>query len=183
MNRVFTLPNIVSFIRIGLVPVFLWLLLGSDDVAAAGWLLGFIGATDWIDGYLARRLNQVSELGKILDPVADRLAVVSALIGGLIAGVLPAWFAVALLVREVLVALGALYVAARTQAKIEVRRIGKLATLLVYAAVAWYFVGDGADFDPLIWAAWIAGLPGLLLYYVAAGLYVGDVRRALAAAE
>lgn len=183
MNRVFTLPNIISFVRIALVPVFLWLLLGPDEIAAAGWLLGLIGATDWVDGYLARRLDQVSELGKLLDPVADRLAVAAALIGGLIADVLPAWFAIALLAREALVAIGALYLAARVQTKIPVRRIGKLATLLVYAAVAWYFVGEGADFDPLIWAAWIAGIPGLILYYVAAAQYVGDGRRALAGAE
>ena len=68
--------------------------------------LGVIGATDWVDGYLARRLDQVSELGKLLDPVADRLAVASAVVGGLIAGVLPPWFAWALIVREALIAAG-----------------------------------------------------------------------------
>ena len=182
MNNVLTVPNIVSFVRILLVPVFVWLLLGPDEVAAAGWLLGFIGATDWVDGYLARRLDQVSELGKALDPIADRLAVAAALVAGLIAGVLPAWFAIALLARETAVALGALYLATRSKIRIDVRRVGKLATLLVYAAVAWFYVGEGADFDPLIWAAWLAGIPGLVLYYVAAGLYVGDARRAMVAA-
>ena len=72
---IFTLPNAISVIRIGMVPVFVWLLLGSDSPAAAGWLLAVIGGTDWIDGFLARRLDQVSEIGKFLDPAADRLAV------------------------------------------------------------------------------------------------------------
>ena len=86
---IFTVPNLVSLVRILMIPAFLWLLFGRDDPAAAGWLLGGIGATDWVDGYLARRLDQVSEIGKVLDPLADRGAVAAAVIGGWIAGALP----------------------------------------------------------------------------------------------
>ena len=183
MNGVFTIPNLVSFVRLLLVPVFLWLLLGAENVAAAGWLLGFIGATDWVDGYLARRLNQVSELGKFLDPLADRFAVAAAVIGGLISGDLPAWFAIALIVREALIAIGALAVGVRAGSKVEVRRLGKLATLMLYAAVAWFFVGEGSDFAPLIWGAYIVGVPGLVLYYVVGVQYFGDARRIIAEGE
>ena len=74
MHGIVTIPNAVSLVRLLLIPVFVWLVL-IEQTAWAGVLLGFIGATDWIDGYLARRLDQVSEVGKMLDPVADRLAV------------------------------------------------------------------------------------------------------------
>lgn len=175
-SAVLTVPNAVSFVRLLMVPVFLWLLLAEDRVAAAGWLLGVIGSTDWVDGYLARRLDQVSEFGKLLDPVADRLAVAAAVVGGLIAGVLPAWFAWALIVREALIAMGAAYVAARGGGKLEVRPLGKLSTLLLYAAIAWLYVGIGTPFAPLEVAAWIAGVPGLVLYYVVGVQYFLDAR-------
>ena len=172
-----TIPNLVSFIRLLLVPVFLWLLFGRDNPAGAGWLLGLIGATDWVDGYLARRLGQVSELGKFLDPLADRLAVGVAVLGGWIAGVLNPWFAGALVAREVLVAVGALVVGLAAGSKIAVRTIGKLATLMLYAAIAWFYVGEGTPFTPLVVAGWLVGLPGLALYYAAAFQYLGDARR------
>jgi cardiolipin synthase len=177
---VFTLPNLVSFIRLLLVPVFLWLLFGRDDVAGAGWLLGFIGATDWIDGYLARRLDQVSKVGEFLDPLADRLAVASAVVGGLIAGVLEPWFAWAIIVREGLIAVGALVLGTRAGAKLTVRRIGKLATLMLYAAIAWLYVGIGAGWRWLEVTAWIVGVPGLLLYWVVGFQYFADARKILA---
>lgn len=167
-----TIPNLISLIRLGLIPVFLWLLLGRDDPFAAGWLLGAIGATDWVDGYLARRLDQVSELGKFLDPLADRIAIVAAVIGGLISGYLPSAFAWALIAREVLIGLGAIYVAVRGHTKLAVRQLGKLATFMVYIAVAWFFVGT--EWEWIRAAAWIVGVPGLILYYVVGFQYFGD---------
>lgn len=172
-----TIPNLISFIRLLLIPVFLWLLLGRDNPAAAGWLLGVIGATDWVDGYLARRLNQVSELGKLLDPLADRIAVVAAVIGGLISGDLPVWFAWALIAREAVIGVGALVVAVRGHTKLAVRKLGKLATLLLYFSVAGFFAGQG--WSPLLVAAWVTGIPGLLLYYVVGVQYAGDAARAM----
>ena len=91
-------------VRLCLLPVFLWLLFGRDDRAAAAWLLAALGTTDFLDGYIARHFNQVSDLGKVLDPVADRLLFFVGVGGILIDGSVPAWFAVAVLVREVLVA-------------------------------------------------------------------------------
>lgn len=182
-SAILTLPNVVSFVRLLLIPLFLWLLLARDAVAASGWLLGFIGATDWVDGYLARRLDQVSEIGKFLDPLADRLAVASALIGGLIAGVLAPWFAWSLIVREALIAVGALLIGVRLGAKLAVRDLGKLATLMLYAAIAWLFVGIGTPVRWLEVAAWIVGVPGLVLYYIVGVQYFIDARRLLAAAS
>lgn len=157
--------------------------MASDRVAAAGWLLGVIGATDWIDGYLARRLNQVSEIGKFLDPLADRLAVAAGVIGGLVFSILPAWFAWAIIVREAIIGVGALAIAARARTKLAVRQLGKVSTGLLYAGVAWYFIGKGTPFDPLVWAAWIAGIPGLILYYIVGVQYFQDALRVVRRAE
>ena len=172
-----TIPNLISLIRLGLIPVFLWLLVGRDNPFAAGWLLGFIGATDWIDGYLARRLDQVSEVGKFLDPLADRLAVVTAVIAGLISGDIPAWFAWALIIREVLIGIGALVVALKGHTKLEVRDLGKLATFLLYLAIAWFFVG--AEWEWARWLALVVGVPGLVLYYIVGYQYAGDAVAAI----
>ncbi len=180
---IFTIPNVISIIRIGMVPVFVWLLLGRDDPTSAGWLLAAIGATDWIDGFLARKLGQVSEIGKFLDPAADRLAVAAAVIGGWISGDLPWQISLAIIVREVVVALGALIVGVGARSKIDVRYIGKVATLGIYFAIPFFLVGRGTDTTWLEWAAWIVVIPSLILYYVVAVQYVGDMRRALRADE
>jgi cardiolipin synthase len=183
-DRVLTIPNLVSFIRLLAIPVFWWVLLVEDNVAAAAWLIFIVGWTDWIDGYLARRLNQVSKLGKALDPVADRLMIASALIGGLIAGVLPVWFAWGLIARELLVGAMALYLAARGAGTIEVRWLGKVATFALYGAIpAFYLAAAGFLEWFMLPAAWIGGIIGLGLYWYVAFEYMGDSRAKLAALE
>jgi cardiolipin synthase len=152
----------------------LWLLIGRDNPVGAGWMLGLIGSTDWIDGYLARRLNQVSKVGEFLDPLADRLAVGAALVGGLITGDLPTWFAITVLGREVIVGVAGLYLGLRHRRKIAVRRIGKLATLGIYTALGWFLVGVNTAWLEAM--AWIVGIPSLALYYVVAVQYFGDFR-------
>lgn len=174
-----TIPNLISSARILLVPVMVWLLV-TDHPTAAGLLLGGIGSTDWIDGYLARRLNQVSELGKFLDPLADRLAVAAAVVTGWATGDLPWPVAAAIALREAIVAIGALLVAARVGGKLEVRRIGKLATMLVYFALPAFFLYSGTDARGWQITAWALAIPGIALYYAATVLYVGDARRLMA---
>lgn len=157
----------------------LWLLVAANEPAAAGWLLLGLGATDWVDGYLARALDQESELGKVLDPLADRLAVAAAVIGGWISGALPWPIALAIGVREGAVGIAALVVAARTRRAIQVRWVGKAGTFGLYGAVAAFFVHAGWGGAFYLWAAWLAVVPGLVLYYLAAILYAGDARAAL----
>lgn len=175
-----TLPNLISVVRLLMIPVFLWLLIGRDNSAAAGWLLLGIGGTDWVDGYLARRLGQVSEFGKFLDPLADRIAVATAVIAGWAVGVLPPWFAGLLIVRESIIGIGALVLAVRTRGKLAVRFLGKLATFLLYGAIPAFYVSEGGFlpdfFGPV---AWITGVSGLVLYYWVGVQYALDIKQAM----
>ena len=98
-KEVLTIPNLISVARLACIPWFAWLLLANDDRIFAGFLLGVLGATDWIDGWIARRFNQISELGKILDPTADRLLLIVAVPVLIVDGSVPVWFAIAAVVR------------------------------------------------------------------------------------
>lgn len=171
-------PNVISLIRLALIPLFIWLV-AIGEHGWAGILLGVIGSTDWIDGYLARRLGQVTDVGKLLDPLADRLAVVVAVIAGLVTGVLPAWFAIALIVREVLIGLGALYGWAKGVTRLDVRNLGKLATLLLYVSISLFFGGVGFDLEWMVAAAWLIGVPGLVMYYWVGVQYFSDMQSAI----
>jgi cardiolipin synthase len=183
VREALTLPNLISVIRLLLVPVFLWLVFGVEEIGWSGVLLGFIGATDWIDGYLARRLDQVSEVGKFLDPLADRLAVFVAVIAGLIKDVLPPWFAWTLILREVVIGVGAVYGWTKGVTKLDVRWLGKTATLLLYFAITGFYLGneDGFNIPWIVTASKLGGAVGLVLYYVVAFQYLGDMRTAITA--
>jgi cardiolipin synthase len=180
--ELWNVPNVISLIRLALIPGFIWLGM-NGEYGWAGVMLGVIGSTDWIDGYLARRLNQVTEVGKFLDPLADRLAVIVAVVAGLIWDVLPVGFAVALIVRETLIGLGAMYGWSRGVTKLDVRWLGKAATLLLYVSISLFYVGVGFDVDLLIAGAWLTGVPGLVMYYWVGVEYLFDMRRAIARAR
>lgn len=183
-DRVLTIPNLVSAIRLAAIPYFWWVLLAQERVGLAAGLIFLIGGTDWVDGYLARRLNQVSELGKLLDPVADRLMIASALVAGLMAGVLPWPFGWALILREALVGVGGLILATRGLGKLEVRPAGKLATFLLYGAIPSFYLLT-AGIVPWLFGppAWLAGIVGLVLYWWVAGEYAGDIRARVRSVE
>jgi cardiolipin synthase len=180
-RQVLTLPNLITLARLACLPLFLWLLFGKEDRAAAAALLALLGITDWVDGYLARHLGQVSELGKILDPVADRLLFLVGAGGILIDGSVPAWFAVIVLVRETLVGGATLVLAALGARRIDVTWFGKAGTFGLMIAFPLFL----ASHSDLSWAdtagvlAWIAGIPGLALSLYAAVLYIPIARRAL----
>lgn len=180
-DRLLTLPNVISVVRLSCLPLFLWLLFGREDRAAAAWLLAALGATDWIDGYIARRWNQVSELGKILDPVADRLLFFVG-VGGILAdGSVPTWFAVAVLVREGVVGATTVVIAALGARRIDVTWFGKAGTFGLMVAFPLFLAGEST----LSWhetartLAWVAGIPGLILSYIAWALYAPLAVRAL----
>lgn len=183
-NRVFTLPNVISFTRLAAIPVFWWLVLGADEIATATILYAVVATTDWVDGYLARRLGQVSRLGKALDPVADRLMIVSAIVVGLLADIVPAVIGVTLIVREVYMAVVMLGLMTRRGGTLEVRWLGKLATFVVYSSIGWFYMAEIPFIEVLTRPlAWAAGVGGLILYWVTAIQYTGDAARAVSGLE
>lgn len=173
-SRIFTAPNVVTVLRLALLPVFVWLLLGQDDRIGASILLGFIGATDWVDGWLARRFDQVTELGKILDPVADRILFFVTIAAIVIDGGVPLWFCLVVVAREVVISLATLVLAALGARRIDVTWSGKAGTFFLMFAFPFLLLG-AADF-PGNWVAtligWLCAAPGLALSYWAAVLYV-----------
>lgn len=183
-----TWPNLVTIIRLALLPVFLWLLFTTDHRAIAAWMLAALGATDWLDGYLARRLRQVSNVGKILDPVADRLLVMTGLIAVAAAGGVPWWFAVATLVRELLVSAMTLLLAALGAARIDVLWWGKVSTFVLMSCYPIFLLTTNPHGTALAsWQRvvrdfnWAAGACGLVLAWIVFFGYVRPALRALKA--
>ena len=180
-SRILTVPNAVTSARLLCVPLFCWLLFGRDDRTAAAWLLAGLGATDWVDGYLARRLHQVSELGKVLDPTADRILVGVVLVSLLIDGSVPVVIGVALLVREVLVSVAVLVLAAAGARRIDVQWAGKAGTLSVMFSLPLFMMGNAGPWGwPAELLAWGFALAGLAFLWYAAFSYVPIARQALA---
>ena len=176
-----TLPNLVTLVRLACLPLFLWLLFAEENRAAAAWLLAALGATDWVDGYLARHLHQVSEVGKVLDPVADRLLFFVGAGGILVDGSVPPWFAVVVLVREALVGGTTVALALMGARRIDVTWFGKAGTFCLMVAFPLFLAGNStvgwADTADVL--AWLVGIPGLALSLYAAAGYVPLARQAL----
>lgn len=176
-----TWPNLITLVRLGLLPVFVvWLF--DDRVVAAGFLLGFIGATDWVDGWVARRFDQVSELGKILDPIADRGVFLVGIVSVIWHGSFPLWFGVAIVAREASIA--ALMVGATLlgMERFDVTRRGKTATFALLCAVPWITLGSvGGVWTFFAWAGWLVGIPGLVLSWLTFFEYLPLVRAHMAA--
>jgi cardiolipin synthase len=182
-NLLVTVPNAITLVRLLCLPVFLWLLFAQENRAAAAWLLAVLGATDFFDGYIARHFNQTSEIGKILDPVADRLLFFVGVGAILIDGSVPVWFGWAVLVRELLVAGATLVLAAMGARRIDVTWYGKAGTFGLMIAFP-LFLGSHStvSYAGLCgFLAWVAGIPGLILSWYAAVLYVPIAREALRA--
>ena len=183
-DGVWTIPNGFTLLRLLLLPVFLYVLFGLEDRAAAAWLLGGLSATDWVDGYLARRLGQVSEFGKVFDPTVDRLLFVVAIVAIIVDGSMPVWFGLAVLFREVAVGLMmAIATLVYKMPRIDVTYLGKVATFLLMFAVPGFLMGNSEIFgaDAFEVAAWVLGIPGLILSYWTGIAYIPQVRRAVAA--
>jgi len=179
-DRVLTIPNVISFLRIALIPVFVFLIVDPDTRRAGLVLFVVVVATDWVDGALARAIGQVSDLGKVLDPVADRLAIAAGLIALVVADAFPLWAALLILVRDVTVLIAGLVLLSTRRARIEVRHLGKVATFALMAAIACIAWGSlGYPLAPAALACgWASYAVGIVEYYVATVLYVGDLRRA-----
>ena len=176
-----TVPNLLSAIRILLIPAFVALLIDEDTRVVGFLFLGLVVSTDWVDGYLARRTGQVSELGKILDPVADRLAMAAALITFVVLDAFPLWAALLIVVRDAVVLATGAVIALTGGPRIEVSMMGKYATFTLMwgiPLVAWGNLGIFPD-DAFRVIGWTWFVVGTVEYYVATVGYAVELRRAL----
>jgi CDP-diacylglycerol--glycerol-3-phosphate 3-phosphatidyltransferase len=176
-DRVWTLPNALSVLRLLGVPLFLWLLLGPE---ADGWAVAILmvsGFTDWLDGKLARWLDQSSRLGALLDPAADRLYIVSTLIALALREIVPMWLVAVLVGRELVLGITLLVLRRYGYPPLQVHYLGKAATLLLLYAFPGLLLADGTGWlataiEPFAWAFTIWGTA---LYVLAGMFYVIQV--------
>lgn len=188
-NRIFTVPNLISAIRLCLVPIFLILLLNGFDLAAT-FLFALAAGTDWIDGQIARRTNQVSKLGQLLDPAVDRILMIVGVAGLFIVGRIPLWIIVFVVARDLLLLVGGAYLLNRWKRRVAVIYPGKVATTLLFVGFAALLLNwptlqgvgvvdaswlPGLNSDPYSWGIWFV-YAGMILalfttaYYVVAAL-------------
>jgi cardiolipin synthase len=181
LRQALNVPNLISLLRLAGVPVFLWLLLGPKEDGWALALLIFSAFTDWLDGKLARWLNQMSELGRLLDPAADRLYILATLVAFLLRDIIPWWVVAPLVLREAVVGVAILVLRRNGFAPPEVTYIGKGATFVLMYAFPFLLVTTGhsefADFiRPIAYAftTW-----GGVLYVWSGALYILQSTRAI----
>lgn len=181
-DRVLTVPNLLSALRLLGVPLFLWLILVPEADGLAILVLAVAGFTDWLDGYLARRWQQISRVGQLLDPVADRLYILATLIGLLLRGIVPVWLVVLLVSRDVLMSLVLVLLKRRGVTGLPVHFLGKAATFCLLYAFPLLLLGDGTGVvaDTARVFGWAFAIWGTALYWWAAVLYLGQARRILA---
>jgi cardiolipin synthase len=172
-DRVLTIPNLLSAVRLLLVPVFLVLVLAGEDVAALVVII-ISSASDYLDGIIARRFDQMTRLGRLLDPAADRLFILAAVIGLAVREVVPWWLVIVLVGRDVMLVLLGVVLAQHRYGPLPVHHLGKLATFALFYALPILVLGQafpqvGAFTDPLGWAL---ALWGAFLYWWAGALYL-----------
>ncbi|HME63525.1 MAG TPA: CDP-alcohol phosphatidyltransferase family protein [Streptosporangiaceae bacterium] len=182
MDRVLTIPNALSAARLAGVPVFLWLVLGPRTATADYWAVALLivaGATDWLDGKIARAFNQGSRLGEVLDPAADRLYIAATIVALAVRDIIPWWLVAVLALRELVVG-GALAVLKRRVGfgTLKVSLVGKTATLCLLYAFPLLFLGDHAGWGGTLARVigWAFAVWGTVLYWWAAMLYLAQVR-------
>jgi len=180
-DRLFTVPNLLSVLRLLGVPLFLWLLLGPHADVAALVVLALSGLSDWADGVLARRLNQASRLGELLDPLADRLYILATLIGLTLRNIIPWWLAGLIVLRDVILLATVPALRRRGYWSLPVHYLGKAGTFCLLYAFPFLLLasheGTAADIARPI--AWAFTIWGVALYWWAGVLYLMQFKRLL----
>lgn len=177
-NRILTIPNVLSFVRLLLVPVFLWLIIVGQDGAAL-LVLVFSSISDFVDGVIARRFGQITRLGQLLDPLADRLFIFAALIGLTMRGVIPWWLAAIIVARDLMLVVLGVILANRGFGPLRVHHLGKAATLFLFYALPILMLGEAFPATAFLAspAGWAFALWGAFLYWWAGAVYVAEVAR------
>ena len=178
-TKIATFPNLITLIRLLTLPVFVTMLLVNEQRAGAALLLGVLGMTDWVDGWIARRFNQTSQFGMVFDPFVDRALFVVGTGSVLIDGGVPLWFCVCILVREVFVGLMMAIGTLVGMKRFPVSIWGKRYTFLLMTAVPLLLLGTSTHVtaDAAWLGGWFLGIPGLVMSYVVGVLYIPEVLR------
>ena len=180
-DRIWTIPNALSFFRLAMVPVFLWLILGPQADEIAFVLLMVSGFTDWLDGKIARATGTSSRLGILLDPMADRLFIIATVLGLLVRDMVPLWLVVVLLSRDVVLASLIPALRRRGMNALPVHFIGKAATMNLLYAFPLLLLADGtttlATYAHIF--GWAFVLWGCALYWAAGILYLAQAKQVL----
>jgi cardiolipin synthase len=184
-DRIWTIPNAISVARLLGVPVFLWLVLGVNTRAGDWWAVGLLiasGFSDWLDGKIARALNQQSRLGQMLDPAADRLYIVATIVALAVRVIIPWWLVALLAARELLMAVVLAVLRRRGWGPLQVSFVGKTATACLLYAFPLLFLGShvAGYAETARVAGWSFAIWGSALYWCAAFLYIVQARRLLA---
>lgn len=174
-----TIPNALSALRLLGVPVFFWLIVVPKNDGLALVILVVSSFTDWLDGYLARKLNQFSRLGELLDPLADRLYVVAAIFALLIRDLLPIWVVVALVTRDILMSVLLMYLKRFGITGLPVHFVGKAATMNLLYALPLILLGTFAGVLGQVAHifGWAFLLWGVSMYWYAGLIYFQQVRQ------
>jgi cardiolipin synthase len=177
-SRILTVPNVLSFIRLALVPVFLVLIVAGQDGYAL-LVLVVSSLTDFLDGQIARRFRQVSRLGQLLDPAADRLFIFAALIGLAVRGVIPWWLFIVIVARDAMLLILGIVLANVGFGPLPVHHLGKVATLCLFYALPILMIGQAWPAAAPIATpiGWAFALWGAFLYWWAGAIYVIETAR------
>lgn len=177
-SRVLTVPNCLSFFRLALVPVFLFFIVTGQDAFALITLV-VSSITDYLDGYLARRLHQISRLGQLLDPAADRIYIFAALIGLAWRDLVPWWLVAIVIARDLMLAILGLVLANHGYGPLPVHHLGKIATFCLFYALPLLMLGEALP--AIAWfslpVGWAFALWGVFLYWWAGIIYLRETVR------
>jgi cardiolipin synthase len=171
-DRILTVPNLITLVRLLCIPVFLWLLFAQDARAWAALLLAFLGATDWVDGYVARHFHQVSTLGKAFDPIVDRLLLIVGVLSIIVADGCPRWFGLVVVIREVILSAWVVGITALGAKRMDVTWYGKAGTFGMMVAFPAFLASSDTGLSDtartvLEVIAWGAAIPGLACSMIA----------------
>ena len=187
-DKIFTVANVISFVRLCMIPIYLVLLLGGNDIAAT-FMFALAACTDWVDGQVARRTHTVSKLGQLLDPAVDRILMICGVVGLLLVGRLPLWVVLVVLIRDLILLIGGLYLLKRWKTRVAVIFPGKVATTFLFIGFAGLLLNmplmgglgitsaawlPGLNGNEVCWGIWLVYLGLILalfttLYYVLMG--------------
>ena len=178
LDRIWTVPNVISFVRLALVPVFFWLLVSGQDAIALAVLVAAT-ASDFIDGYIARRFNQVTRLGALLDPASDRLFITACVVGLTVREMIPVPLLIAVLARDVLLLVIVLARRIRVRDFPKVNFLGKTATFVLFVAFPVIVMSHVLPSAAIALAVigWVLGASGAVLYWLAGFMYIAQLVR------